>query len=98
VTYDPTKGMITRFCAAAACDTLQGFDADYIAHTSAYTDTLRNPSWSRVDTTNAAHLETNNGFINNTGKPMDLSAFQKWWSYDSLGRVTLEQASLSGGP
>ena len=96
VTYDPTKGTITRFCAAAACASPQAFDADYIPHTTAYTDTLLNPSWSRADTTDAAHLETSNGSINNTGTPMDLSAFRNTWTYDSLGRVTREGPGCCG--
>jgi RHS repeat-associated protein len=96
ITYDPTKGMITRLCAAAACASPQGFDADYIPHTTAYTDTLLNPAWSRADTTNGAHLETSNGFINNTATPIGLSAFKNTWTYDSLGRVRKEGTSDYG--
>ena len=98
ITYDPTKGVITKYCAAAACARPQAFDADNIAHLTVYTDTLLNAAWSRVDTTNEHHQETHNGFVNNTGTPIDLSAFQRWWSYDSLGRVTFESAANGAGP
>ncbi len=90
VIYDPTKGTITRFCAAAVCLQPQSYDSDYIAHRLVLTDTLLHAAWSRVDTTNAEHLETANGFVNNTGTSIDLSAFQKTWSYDTLERLSQE--------
>jgi len=90
IVYDPTKGVMTRFCAAAVCAQPQSYDSDFIAHLTVYTDTLLNAAWSRVDTTNAEHLETSNGFVNNTGTSINLSAFQKTWSYDTLERLSQE--------
>jgi len=100
VSYDPTKGVLTRLCAAAACVTASDFDADKIPHTAAYTDTLSNPAWSRVDTTNSRHVVTGDGFVNNTGTPINLdSAFAKSWDHDTLSRLVSETPFAStGGP
>jgi len=90
VIYDATKGLVTRFCAAAVCAQPQQYDADNIPHLTVYTDTLLNAAWSRVDTTDARHLETANGFVNNTATAIDLSLFAKGWDYDSVGRMRSE--------
>jgi RHS repeat-associated protein len=95
IVYDPTKGTITRFCAAAVCAQPQAYDSDAIAHRIVYTDSLLQAAWSQVDTTNAVHRVTANGFINNTGTAINLSAFQKNWSYDSLERISHEDPPAS---
>lgn len=94
--YDATRGVVNKICAAAGCVFPTNVDQDNIPHEQRYTDSLFNQAWSQVDTTDQDHRETGNGFLTNTGTPINLNpSFQATWQYDTVGRVV--SRTLSSG-